>query len=91
MARVPITVMGFRCERCAHEWLARGREGKQPRTCPKCKSAYWDKHKVHPLVGVSETAGAVPAQALSQQPINCSRFASDELPGWLANLVRTGR
>jgi hypothetical protein len=46
MARVPITVMGFRCERCAHEWLSRGRRGEDPRTCPRCKSAYWDRPRM---------------------------------------------
>ena len=23
MPRVPITVMGYRCERCSHEWIPR--------------------------------------------------------------------
>jgi len=41
MARVPITIMGFKCDKCGHEWLPR-REGYQPRSCPKCKSHYWD-------------------------------------------------
>ena len=41
MARVPITVMGYRCERCDHEWMPRG-NGNAPRVCPKCKSPYWD-------------------------------------------------
>ena len=26
MARVPITVMGYRCERCAHEWIPKDPE-----------------------------------------------------------------
>ena len=42
MARVPITVMGYRCERCGHEWIPRSFEAN-PRTCPKCKSPYWDR------------------------------------------------
>ena len=42
MARVPITVMGYRCERCGHEWIPRD-NGKEPRVCPKCKSAWWDR------------------------------------------------
>ena len=45
MARVPITVMGFRCERCDHEWVPRGGADDQPRTCPKCRSPYWDQPK----------------------------------------------
>lgn len=43
MARVPITVMGYRCERCSHEWIPRDSENGGPRICPKCKSPYWDR------------------------------------------------
>lgn len=43
MAMVPITVMGFRCERCAHEWIPRGGVEEQPRVCPKCRSPWWDR------------------------------------------------
>ena len=43
MARVPITVMGFRCERCGHEWIPRGGAEDEPRVCPNCKSPYWNK------------------------------------------------
>ena len=42
MPRVPITVMGYRCERCAHEWIPRAVD-KEPSVCPKCKSPYWDR------------------------------------------------
>lgn len=41
MARVPITVMGFRCELCAHEWIPRGSIEEEPRVCPACHSALW--------------------------------------------------
>lgn len=34
--------MGYRCERCGHEWLPRGRENGDPLTCPVCRSAYWN-------------------------------------------------
>lgn len=43
MGRVPITVMGYRCERCGHEWIPRGDSDEEPRVCPKCKSAYWNR------------------------------------------------
>ena len=39
MARV--TLEGFRCERCHHEWVPRSKE-EEPRVCPKCKSPYWN-------------------------------------------------
>jgi hypothetical protein len=45
MARVPITVLGFRCERCGHEWIPRGAADEGPPTCPKCRSPYWNRPK----------------------------------------------
>lgn len=49
MARVPITVMGFRCERCGHEWVPRDLD-QEPKVCPKCKSPYWNRpRKMTPL------------------------------------------
>jgi predicted Zn-ribbon and HTH transcriptional regulator len=36
-----ITLPGWRCERCGHEWVARQEWEDQPRVCPKCKSPYW--------------------------------------------------
>lgn len=38
---IEIKTMGYRCERCRHEWVPL-RSGP-PRVCPKCKSPYWDK------------------------------------------------
>ena len=43
MARVPITIMGYRCDRCGHEWLPRRKVETDPRICPKCKTAYWNQ------------------------------------------------
>jgi hypothetical protein len=42
MGRVPITVMGYCCERCGHQWIPRD-FGNPPQTCPKCKSPYWNR------------------------------------------------
>ena len=42
MARVPITVMGYRCDRCQHEWVPRGSD-EEPRVCPSCHSALWNQ------------------------------------------------
>ena len=41
MPKVPITVMGYRCERCGHEWVPRGDD--EPRVCARCKSPYWNR------------------------------------------------
>jgi len=53
MGQIKITITGFRCERCSHEWLPRvtleelksGKIKEKPIICPKCKSPYWDKPK----------------------------------------------
>jgi hypothetical protein len=37
--------MGFRCERCKHEWLPKSSSGKEPRVCPACKTPYWNEPK----------------------------------------------
>lgn len=42
MAKVKLSVEGFRCERCEHEWIPRNKED-EPAVCPKCKSPYWNK------------------------------------------------
>ncbi len=41
MPKVPITTMGFHCERCGYEWAPRS--AAEPRVCPKCKSPYWNR------------------------------------------------
>lgn len=51
MAKVAITMMGYRCERCGHEWVPRDGD-QEPRVCPKCKSPYWNV----PRQSVRETA-----------------------------------
>ena len=43
MSKIPITVMGFRCERCGHEWVPRGGIEDEPKVCPSCKSPYWNR------------------------------------------------
>ncbi|MCK5260548.1 MAG: hypothetical protein KAJ44_00030 [Thermoplasmatales archaeon] len=48
MGKVKITVDGYKCERCEHEWIPRNWEEK-PRVCPKCKSPYWDKPRKTPV------------------------------------------
>jgi hypothetical protein len=33
------------CTRCKHEWVIRD---KEPKTCPKCNSPYWNKKRIRP-------------------------------------------
>ena len=50
MARVPITVMGCRCERCDAEWIPR-KPDIEPEACPRCKSPYWNRPRKRGWVG----------------------------------------
>jgi predicted Zn-ribbon and HTH transcriptional regulator len=54
MGVIEITITGYRCERCGHEWVPRRSRNlppskatkkgvaPPPRQCPRCKSAWWD-------------------------------------------------
>jgi predicted Zn-ribbon and HTH transcriptional regulator len=42
MPMVPITLMGYRCERCGGEWVPQNLK-REPVACPKCKSPYWNR------------------------------------------------
>jgi len=49
MAKIQMTVWGFRCERCEHEWIPRDKD-EEPRVCPKCKSPYWNRPRKNDAV-----------------------------------------
>lgn len=42
MPKIKITVDGYRCERCTHEWIPRIKTTVDPTICPHCKSPYWN-------------------------------------------------
>jgi hypothetical protein len=42
MSRVPITVMGYRCEKCSNEWIPLDPKA-EPTFCPSCNCTSWDK------------------------------------------------
>jgi hypothetical protein len=54
MARVPITVMGLRCDRCAHEWIPRGGVDEEPRVCPACHSYLWNQPEKKPRMSYED-------------------------------------
>lgn len=45
MGKIKITIDGYKCERCTHEWIPRTKTEEIPIICPKCKSPYWNKPK----------------------------------------------
>lgn len=70
MARVPITIMGYQCERCAHEWIPRSNGGIEPKVCPKCKSPYWNQPRNRPNMTYEEFRDRVKAVLLGAgQPL----------------------
>lgn len=54
MARVPITVMGYRCDRCAHEWIPRPGAIEEPRVCPSCHSTLWNQPDKKPRLSYDD-------------------------------------
>jgi rubredoxin len=58
MGRVPITIMGYRCDRCGYEWLPH--EGEpEPKICPKCASTFWDIPKKQVPMSYEEFCNAI--------------------------------
>ena len=54
VAKIKITVDGYRCERCGHEWIKRKDTEGDPEICPKCKSARWHTPRKPPKEGVKK-------------------------------------
>lgn len=45
-----VKVEAFQCNRCKHTWLPRSfPKMEPPRTCPSCKSPYWDVARTRTL------------------------------------------
>jgi len=60
MARVPITVMGFRCDMCSHEWIPRGASADdEPKVCPACHSVRWNKPEKKPRNSYSDFSSKI--------------------------------
>lgn len=45
-------IKGFKCYRCNWEWVSNKKDDDRPITCPKCRSAYWDKLRLHSEAGL---------------------------------------
>jgi hypothetical protein len=54
MARVRITVMGYRCDRCSHEWIPRPGAVEEPRVCPACHSTLWNQPEKKPRLSYDD-------------------------------------
>jgi hypothetical protein len=69
MARVPITVMGFRCDHCGHEWIPRDNSKREPRICPSCKSEQWNSPNERKPLTYEEFRDAVRNVLCSNSPL----------------------
>ena len=55
---VIITVIGFHCYRCDHEWVpaklihAPCKDPKLPLVCPSCKSVYWSHPREQDIIKI---------------------------------------
>src|SRR5690606_11438753 len=46
-----------RCLRCGHEWSQR--TGTQPKTCPRCRSPYWNRQRRGEMTPIAELERAL--------------------------------
>ncbi len=97
MARVPITVMGYRCERCNYEWIPRGESDAEPVTCPKCRSPYWNKPRKQSMTTyedfrdtIKKTIESSPEKALTWTEIRTTARLPQAFPnnGWVHRLEK---
>lgn len=42
---VDVAITKLRCLRCEHEWYPR--KAELPKTCPKCRSPYWNTPRLN--------------------------------------------
>ncbi len=99
MSRVPITVMGYRCDRCGHEWIPRGEAEREPRTCPHCKSAHWNAPKKRPQMTYVEFRDKVKSVlSKAEVPLTWTEIRTrGELPQvfpnnvWVRQMEKDGR
>jgi hypothetical protein len=49
-----ITLQGYECERCTHQWVPRQETKEEPKVCPKCKSPYWNPHRQKPKIATND-------------------------------------
>jgi len=58
MARIKVDA--YQCDRCGYIWFPRkradGGEPEPPKTCPHCKSPYWDTPRKNKRAGEAKAA-----------------------------------
>jgi predicted Zn-ribbon and HTH transcriptional regulator len=81
MGRIPITEMGYKCERCGHEWLSRNKK-REPKVCPNCKSPYWNGPKKQTPMTYEEFSEKVKSVLISSsKPLTWTEVRTEaELP-----------
>jgi hypothetical protein len=54
MGRVPITILGYKCDHCGHEWLPVCEGEPEPKFCPECKNPDWNIPPIKEAMKYSE-------------------------------------
>jgi DNA-directed RNA polymerase subunit RPC12/RpoP len=67
VARVPITVMGYKCEKCAAEWIPEDVR-VEPEFCPNCKSKTWNK-PTGPMLSYEDFCRKIVSVLRDQSPL----------------------
>jgi hypothetical protein len=93
MAMVPITVMGYKCERCRKEWIP-GSLAEEPRECPQCHSTAWNR-ATGPLLTYESFASKIAATLKAGSPLTWTEIRTTAgLPqkfpnnGWVHRLEK---
>jgi DNA-damage-inducible protein D len=92
MSKVQLNVMGYRCERCEHEWVPRDTEN-EPRVCPKCKSPYWNvprKNAAKELIGKIEGVDSMDDKKEFIKSLKVADMPMDEVISRAALATREG-
>ena len=61
MPKVSVSLEGFACARCGHQWVARGPSRPVPKACPSCKSLLWDESRPAGVITYEEFRDRVQA------------------------------
>ena len=80
-----VTIKGFRCTRCQHEWVPK--TDRKPTICPKCKSPYWDRD---PAAANLEKAKNARLIAAAPEMYERLRLTAPLLEDWVELLKKEG-
>ena len=88
-----ITLQGYQCERCGHQWVPRQETTEEPKVCPKCKSPYWNTPRQRTREGEitqnSDVVNLVTSVTEIRKTDKGQKYLSYEMNVWLDPETRT--